>query len=162
MLIIKNGKQQMTEGILRPNQGKLRKLGEEEKYKYLGILEADTIKQADIKEKKLKEYFRRTRKLLETKVYWRNLIKEINTWAIPTGIYSRSFLNWTREELQQMDQRTRKLMTKHKNLHLRYDVESLHISRKEGGRGIASIKDSVDISIRRIHKKVQRKTDYSD
>ena len=34
------------------NQEKIRKLEEIENYKYLGILESDTIKKADIKEKK--------------------------------------------------------------------------------------------------------------
>ena len=42
-------------------------LGEMESYKYLGILEADTIKQAKKKEKIKKDYLRRMRKLLETK-----------------------------------------------------------------------------------------------
>ena len=45
----------------------------------------------------------RTRKLLETKLYNRNLIKEINTWAVSVVRYSGSFLKWTRE-LKQMDQ----------------------------------------------------------
>ena len=35
----------MTEGIKQPNQGKIRTLREKEIHKYLGILEADTIKQ---------------------------------------------------------------------------------------------------------------------
>ena len=35
-----------------------------------------------------KEYFRRTRKLLETKLYSRSLVKEINTWAVPLVRYS--------------------------------------------------------------------------
>ena len=48
-------------------------------YKYLGILESDTIKQVEIKERNLKKYLRRTRKLLETKLYCRNLGKGINT-----------------------------------------------------------------------------------
>ena len=39
-----------------------------------------------------------------------------------------------------MDQRTRKLMTMHKVLHLRDDVNRLYLSRKEGGRGPASVK----------------------
>ena len=47
-----------------------------------------------------------------------------------------------------MDQWTRKLMTMHKALHPRVDVERLYVSRKEVGRGLASIKDSVDASIR--------------
>ena len=54
-------------------------LGEKETYKYLGILEADTIKQVEMLEKIKKEYLRRTRKPLKTKVYSRNLIKGINT-----------------------------------------------------------------------------------
>ena len=50
-----------------------------ETYKYLGILEADTIKQVEMKDRIQKEYFRRTRKLLKTKPSNRNLIKGINT-----------------------------------------------------------------------------------
>ena len=41
---MKNGKLQMTEGIELPNQEKFRTLREKKTYKYLGILEADTIK----------------------------------------------------------------------------------------------------------------------
>ena len=63
-----------------------------ETYKYLGILEADTIKQAEMKEKIQKEYLRRTRKLLETKLDSRNLIKGINTWAVPHVRCSGPFL----------------------------------------------------------------------
>ena len=49
-----------------------------------------------------------------------------------------------------MDQRTRKLMTLHKALHPRDDVDRLYVSRKEGRRGLASIKGSVDTSIQRL------------
>ena len=51
MLMMRSGKRDMTEGIELPNQGKIRMRGEKETYKYLGILEADTIKQVVIKEK---------------------------------------------------------------------------------------------------------------
>ena len=44
MLIMKNGKWQMTGGMEQPNQEKIRILGEKKAYKYLGILEADIIK----------------------------------------------------------------------------------------------------------------------
>ena len=56
--------------------------GEKETYKYLGILEADTIKQEEMKEKIQKEYFKRTRMLLEAKLCRRKLIKGINTRAV--------------------------------------------------------------------------------
>ena len=146
----------MTDGIELPNKDKNRTLGENETYKYLGILQADTIKQVEMKDKIQKEYLRRTRKLLETKLSCRNLIKGINTWAVPLVRYSGPFLKWTRDELKQMDQRTRKLMTMHKALHPKDDVDRLYVSRKEGGRGLTSIKDSIDASIQQFEDYIEK------
>ena len=103
-----------------------------------------------------KEYLRRTRKLLKTKLSCRNLIKGINTWAVPLVRYSGPFLKWTREELKQMDQRTRKLMTMHKTLHPRDDVDRLYVSRKDGRRWLASIEDTVDASIQRLEDYIEK------
>ena len=133
-----------------PNHDRIRTLEEIETYKYLGILEADTIRQVQMKDAIRKEYLRRTRKLLETKLPSRNLIKGINTWAVPLVRYLGPFLKWTREELKQMDQRTKKLKTMHKALSPKDDVDRLYVSRKEGGRGLASIEDTVDASIQRL------------
>ena len=63
-----------------------------------------------MKDKIPKDYLR-TRKLLETKLSSRNLIKGINTWAVPLVRYSGPFLKWSTDEHKQMDQRTRKLRT---------------------------------------------------
>ena len=49
------------------NQERIKALGEKENYKYQGILEADNIKQTEMKENLRKEYLRSTRKLLKTK-----------------------------------------------------------------------------------------------
>ena len=70
--------------------------------------------------------------------------------------YSEPFFKWTREELKQMDQRTRKLMTMHKALHPRDDVDRLYVSRKEGGRGLASIEDTVDASIQQLEDYIEK------
>ena len=150
MLVMKSGKRQLTDGMELQDQDKIRTLGENKTYKYLGILEADTIKQVKMKDKIQKEYLRRTRKLFETKLSGRNLMKGINTWAVSLVRYSGSFLKWTRDELKQMDQRKRKLITVHNALHPRGDLDRLYVSRKEGGRGLASIEDSVDASIQRL------------
>ena len=56
------------------------------------MLEVDTIKQGEMKENIKKEYLRRTRKLLETKLYSKNLIKGINIWAVSLVRYSGLFL----------------------------------------------------------------------
>ena len=51
-----------------------------------------------------------------------------NTWTVLLVRYSRPFLKWTREELGQMDQRTRELITIYKALYLRENVEGLYVS----------------------------------
>ena len=61
LLVMKSGKRHQTDGIELPNQNKIRTLAEKENYKYLGILEVDTIKQVEMKYKIQKEYLRRTR-----------------------------------------------------------------------------------------------------
>ena len=48
---MKSGKWQMTEEMELSNQEKIRTPGEKETYKYLVILEADTFKQVEMKEK---------------------------------------------------------------------------------------------------------------
>ena len=57
---MKSGKRHLTDGMEIPNQDKLRTLRENETYEYLGILEADTIKHVEVKDKIQKEYTRRT------------------------------------------------------------------------------------------------------
>ena len=53
MLILKSRKWHRTEGIELPDPEKIRTLEEKGIYKCLGILEADTIKHAEMKEKKI-------------------------------------------------------------------------------------------------------------
>ena len=85
---MKSDKRHLTDGKALPNQDKIWTLAEKETYKYL---EADTIKQMEMKAKIKKEYLRRTRKLLETKLFCINLIKGIYTWAVPLVRYSGPF-----------------------------------------------------------------------
>ena len=51
---MKSGKRHTTDGIELPNQDKIRTLAENDAYKCLGILEADTIEQMLMKDKSKK------------------------------------------------------------------------------------------------------------
>ena len=75
---------------------------------------------------------------------------------MPLVRYSGTFLKWTRDELKQMEQRTRKLMTMHKALHPRDDVDRRYVYRKKGGSGLANIEDSVDASIQRLEDYIEK------
>jgi len=121
----------------------IKSLTEGEGYKYLGILQIDEVQEKEMKRIVGNEYKRRVRKILETKLNGGNTIKGINTWAIPVLRYSAAFLNWTKTELQVMDRRTRKLLTMHNGLHPRSDVERVYIPRKDGGRGLMCVEDTV-------------------
>ena len=50
MPVMKSGKRHLTDGMELQNQDKIRTLGEKKTYNYLVILEADTIKQEEMKE----------------------------------------------------------------------------------------------------------------
>ena len=114
------------------------------------------MKKVEMEDKIKKEYLTKTRKLIETKLSSRNFIKGINTWAVLLVRYSGPFLKWTREDLKQINQRTRKLMTMHKVLYPRNDVDRLYVSRKEGRRGLVSIEDNVDASIQRLGDYIEK------
>ena len=47
-------------------------------------------------------------------------------------------------------------MTMHKALHPRDDVDRLYVSRKEGGKGLASIEDTVDASIQWLEDYIEK------
>ena len=50
--------------------------------------------------------------------------------------------------MQAIDRKTRKLCTIYGALHPKSDVDSLYIPGKEGGRGLISIEDCVELAIR--------------
>ena len=108
------------------------------------------------KNKRIKKgHLRRTRKLLERKLYIMNLIKGINNGVAPA---TRKILR----SVLEMNQKTRKLMIMYKALHPRDNIDILYVSRKNGGRRLASFEDGDDASTaRKLHKKAQMKTHYS-
>ena len=67
-----------------------------------------------------------------------------------------TFFDEDQRRTKQIDQRTRKLMTMHKALHARDDIDRLYASRKEGGRGLMSTEDSVDASIQRLEDYIEK------
>ena len=59
--------------------------------------------------------------------------------------YSAGIVNWTNEDLREMDRKTRKLLTVYRCMHLQADADRLYWKRKEGGRGLISIEDCITI-----------------
>ena len=136
---MKIGNMVNSDGIALPNKTTVKGLKEGDIYKYLGVIQADETKHHETKEKVKTEYYSRVRKILETKLYGGNIITGINTSEISLLRYSSAFLDWTGAELEQMDMRTRKLITMDQALNPKSDAARIYLSRKEGGRALASL-----------------------
>ena len=76
-----------------------------------------------------------------------NIITGINTQALSLLRYSAAFLDWIGAELEEMEGRTRNLMTMHWALNPKSDVVRIYLSRKEGGRGLICVEDTVKLAI---------------
>ena len=118
ILLMEKGKVVHTDGIKLPD-GECMKDIEDSGYTYLGILEADQIKEKEMKEKFSNEYKRRLRLVLKSKLNGRNKIMAINTWAVSVMRYGGGILKWNVAELQKIDRTTRKMMTAYGALHPR-------------------------------------------
>ena len=95
VVIMKRGKLGSADGIVLPN-GETIKEVEKDGYRYLGTLELDKLEEKEMKDKLKREYLRRTRLILKSKLNGRNIIRAINTWAIPVLRYGAGLLKWTK------------------------------------------------------------------
>ena len=142
VLSVEKGKRRPGGGLELPS-GDLMKDVDEEGYKYLGVLQKDSLMSAEMKTMVKEEYFRRLRCLLRSELYAGNLIAGINSWAIGIVRYTAGVLDWGAGELKKMDAKTRKTMTMHGAFHRKSDVDRLYLKRKDGGRGLISVVDCV-------------------
>ena len=78
MLVMEKGKIVKSVGIEKPNGKVIKSSQEGESYKYLEILEADKVLEEKMKLNVSKEYIRRLRKVLQSKLNSENLVRGVN------------------------------------------------------------------------------------
>ena len=156
VLVMKRGKYDKSPGIVLPDGAKIEEVDMDKGYKYLGILEAEEIREKSMKSNIQKEYFRRVRKILKSKLNGTNCIKAINSRAVSLVRYSAGILKWTKEDVQNMDRKTRKLLTIYRAFHPKGDVDRLYFERKKGGRGLIGVEDCVNIEVESLRQYVQQ------
>lgn len=139
MATLIRGKVTKTEHLELNEQDVIKQLEPGEAYKYLGIDENPLIANDSMKEKIRKEYLRRLRLILKSELSGKNKLHAIGNLAVPVAEYSFGIIDWTKAELQELDRRTRKLLTINGLLHPRADVDRLYVPRKEGGRGLRQL-----------------------
>ena len=105
-----------------------------------------------MKERLGEEHIGRIRKFLKTKLNSVNTISAINSRAVAVIKYSAGVIKWTKEELQNLDRKTRELLTIYWAFHPRGDKDSLCSSRRNGGRGLIRVKDCVNMEISKLRR----------
>jgi len=146
VLIIKRGKVVESDGLCMPDGAMMRNI-EESGYKYLGVLEVDGIKHDQMKDQVKKEYTRRVRNILKSKLNGGNIISAINSRAVSVVRYGAGIIKWTKNELEEMDRKTRKLMTMYGAQHPKADVDRLYLKRYDGRRGLLGVEDCVQAEV---------------
>ncbi|XP_068704584.1 uncharacterized protein [Montipora foliosa] len=97
-----------------------------------------------MKEKIKKENLRCVRKVAQTKLNGGNLMQAINTWAVSFIRYAGGLIEWTKQELKELDRRTTKLLTMNGGLYPRDCIARIYVPRKHSGRGLISVEDCIN------------------
>ena len=99
------------------------------------------------------------RKILKPKLNGGNIIKAINSWAVPVVRNTAGIIDWTQAELEDLDRKTRKLMLAHHALYPQSDADRLYLPRQAVERELQQIRHTVKEEKRALndlHKKQQR------
>ena len=137
VLVLKRGNIAKMEGVVLPD-GQVMKAIEDRGCRYLGILETDHLKEKEMKDLFLKEYKRRLKLVLKSKLSGKNKIMAANTWAVAILRYSAGVVEWNTDELKVLDRKTRKMTTLYGALHPKSGVGRVCVARQKGGRGLIS------------------------
>ena len=107
------------------------------------------------------EYTSRVRKILKSKLNGGNTIQAINNWAVPVIRYTAGIVDRTIAELEDLDHKTRKLMTAHRTLHPQSDIDRPYpyLPRRIGGRGLLQIRQKIEEEIRNLSKYISSSTE---
>ena len=82
MLAMEKGKVVKSVGTELPDGKVIKSLQKGESYRYLGILKVDKLLEEKMKLNLSKEYIRRLRKVLKSKLNGGNLVRGVITWAV--------------------------------------------------------------------------------
>ena len=89
----------------------------------------DDFEDESVKDRLSKEYERRVKKVIRSKLNGGNMLRVINSWAVSLLRYSGGVVRWTKVELMNLDRKTRKLLIIQDALHARANGSRLYLMR---------------------------------
>ena len=102
MIVIRRGKMARSDDIILYDESVIKGLTGRDVYKYLGVLEAGEVKQEQMKNILKREYKRRIRKVLQSKLNGGKNDQSYQYFGCISSRYSAPLVNWTKEEVRDM------------------------------------------------------------
>ena len=141
-IYLERGKRKEIGESIEINGLQMTELKDHDTYKYLG-LDEDIAYKGDLnKDRVKKEYFNRVKKIWKSELFSKNKVIAHNIFANTVFTLTFGILEWTKEEILQIDIKTRKLLTLSGNFHRNSSVDRLYANRVDGGRGLNSVYDN--------------------
>ena len=155
-LCIEHGKRKSLEESIVINDTEIRELDIGETYTYLGVDENIGMNGELNKDKVKREYLRRTRKIWKSELNARNKVTAHNCFAVAMVRPTVGILDWSKQEIRDIDTATRKILAMTGSLNKKSDIDRLYVKRDQGGRGIISIEDRYCIRMISLHEHLEQ------
>lgn len=133
----------------------------DELYKYLGVMQSKQVAHSEMKKRLQTEFKSRLHKLMKSKLNGKNLVKAVNTYAIPAITYSFGIIKWTQTDLRNLQRTIRTTMTQYNYHHPKSCVERMILPRRNGGRGVLDIEALHDKQVKSLREYFVKKGDRS-
>eukprot|EP00957_Ditylum_brightwellii_P145913 11111128-Ditylum_brightwellii.AAC.2 len=95
-----------------------------------------------VKQDTKKEYLNCVHSILKADLTSNSTMTAICACTVPVMRYTFGIMQWTQTELQQMDKKTRKLLTMHGFLHPKSSIHRLYLHCSMGGCDLTSVAET--------------------
>ena len=156
---VERGKRKPENNPIEVNGLEIQEIKDGDNYKYLGVDESVGIDGPLNKQRVIKEYKSRIKKIWNSELNGHNRSIAHNAFAIPLITRTIGILKWTKKEINDLDIATRKSICMSGGFHQASDIDRLYVERKKGGRGLRSIEDIYEIIIVGLMKHLEEVKD---
>ena len=157
--VIKKGKKVPGQNLEIEDGKFVEDLEHDKTYKYLGIEENHTLEHKQLRKKATQEYIRRLKKICRSELSSKHKIAAINQMALPVLTYGFGIIDWPQIEIDNLDVKTRKILTMHNVLYRHQCMDRVYLPRREGGVGLVEINDALRSTIINLAQYVETTKD---
>ena len=129
-MVVEIGKITAATDSITINNVTINPMKEGDSYKYLG--QDENLEYVGPVNKKgvINQYYKRVEKIWKSELSTYNKHVAHNAFAVPVLIPTFGLLNWTINEIEQIDNKTRKILCMTRNFHRNSDIDRLYLKSK--------------------------------